>query len=51
MQIPCVYLPGPAPAVSVANTNLTIVCIGDCIGQYRTYSATDTELMIVKANV
>ncbi len=21
MQIPCVYLPGPAPAVSVANIN------------------------------
>ncbi len=21
MQIPCVYLPGPAPAVSVANRN------------------------------
>ncbi len=22
MQIPCVYLPGPAPAVSVANKNI-----------------------------
>jgi hypothetical protein len=34
MQIPCVYIPGPAPAVSVANTkhkvlypNLLNVCI------------------------
>jgi hypothetical protein len=22
MQIPCVYLPGPAPAVTVANSNI-----------------------------
>ncbi len=22
MQIPCVYLPGPAPAVTVANSNM-----------------------------
>jgi hypothetical protein len=24
MQIPCVYLPGPAPAVSVANSNYSM---------------------------
>jgi hypothetical protein len=24
MQIPCVYIPGPAPAVSVANTNIHV---------------------------
>jgi hypothetical protein len=28
MQIPCVYLPGPAPAVTVANSNY---CIYDVI--------------------
>jgi hypothetical protein len=25
MQIPCVYIPGPAPAVSVANSNKEIM--------------------------
>jgi hypothetical protein len=29
MQVPCVYIPGPAPAVSVANTN----CSGGKYGQ------------------
>jgi hypothetical protein len=26
MQIPCVYIPGPAPAVSVANSNFRDNC-------------------------
>jgi hypothetical protein len=27
MQIPCVYIPGPAPAVSVANNNIYMYII------------------------
>ncbi len=34
MQIPCVYLPGPAPAVSVAN-------IYNVKGQYHEYAELD----------
>jgi hypothetical protein len=39
MQIPCVYIPGPAPAVSVANNNFKITEIKQlcgCVNQYIT---------------
>ncbi len=34
MQIPCVYIPGPAPAVSVANTNSAPKCFAVPVFKY-----------------
>jgi hypothetical protein len=35
MQIPCVYLPGPAPAVSVANNQINVPMIQNYTDLYQ----------------
>jgi hypothetical protein len=44
MQIPCVYLPGPAPAVTVANTEFSFVLVAG--GHLILYEQYQTEPVI-----
>jgi hypothetical protein len=45
MQIPCVYIPGPAPAVSVANSTVQEY---DEYGRILLYLSLDQKLILLQ---